>query len=371
MINQSFRHVLVPKIGTALLADGATVATLVDGQLGILDGATYVSEVTPTYATNKAIQLVLGMPDVPQQLMVGLPQTNQYTKLIKGKFLKRVRRRSYHAGQTQKVAIGYDGVDNTKTLFAKCGDVKTIFLRLTGNPIDKLYSNQGFIRQYKLESGCCDDCGGDTCADIDPEVLADALIAKIQADPKLSAGNGQLVTATKTLTTVSGVKKAGVIIETAFVNRITGDCTYDYFSYDADTVHVEISEMNEDYNGSPCEGRFPVTALQDPLYPVGLGVAVRDQEIKSLGYFLKERSSDPAVREAESYTLNSDITKNYDEWTLEFDFRYLVLGWGQFYTDSHHVVIYVENGSSLSTALNTALTGWATSIGSSVEQEIL
>jgi hypothetical protein len=376
MLNQSFRQVFVPKIGTSLLADGATVETIVPGQLGILDGNTYVSETAPTYATNKAIQLVLGTPDVSHlPLMAGIPQTNEYTKLIKGKLLKKIRRRTPEVGQAEIIAIGYDGTDTTKTLFAKTGDVKKVFIKATGNPIDKLYSEEGFQRQYWLEIPCSNnDCSqADACTDVDPEVLADLLVQKVNEDPKWNAGNNnaRLVVATK-VTGVDGAGKkvAGVTLQTGFINRLTNECTHDYFPYEADTVHLEVSEMNHDYNGNPCEARFPVTTVQELKYPTGVGYAVREQEKKSLGYFLKNYSQDPAIREAEGYVLNTDVTKTYVEYTLEYDFKYKVLGWSQDYTDSHHVVVFLESGSALATAFETAITGYATSIGSDVEVEL-
>lgn len=373
MLNQSFRHVIVPKIGTALLADGATVETIVEGQLGILDGNSYVSETTPTYATNKAIQFVLGTPDTSAlPLMAGIPKTNDYSKLIKGKLLKKIRVKTATTAQTEKIAIGYDGTDVTKSLRAKVGDVRTVYVKASGNPIDKLYSNQGFMRQYNLEIPCAlGECGGDACADADPSALADILVDKVNNDPKWSNGSGQLIKATK-VTGVDGDGKtvAGVILESAFVNKITNDCLYDYFPYEADGIHLEVSEMNHDYNGDPCEVRFPVTKVQELKYATGVGAAVREEEKKSLSYFLRERSQDPAVREAEGFTLNTDVTKKYDEVQVFFDFKYKVLGWSQEYTDSYSVVIFVETGSALKTALVTALTGYATSIGSSVDVEI-
>jgi hypothetical protein len=351
------------------------VETLVPGQLGILDGNTYVSETAPTYATNKAIQFVLGTPDLSfLPKMAGIPISNEYSKLIKGKLLKKIRRRTPETAQVEKWAIGYDGVDTTKTLFAKTGDTKVVYVKATGNPIDKLYSEEGFQRQYWLDTPCVSgDCSQvDACADIDPEILADQLVAKVNADPKWNAGNNnaRLVKATKvTGVTAGGAKVAGVIFETAFVPRLTNELTHDYYPFEADTVHLEISEMNHDYNGNPCEARFPVTKVQELKYATGLGYQVRKQEIKSLGYFLKDYSHDPAVREAEGYLLNSDVTKTYVEYTIEFDFKYKVLGWAQDYTDSYHVVIYVETGSPLIATLEAALQGYATSVGSSVDVE--
>jgi hypothetical protein len=627
MLNQSFRRVFVTN--TPVLLASGTTADLAVGQVGLFDGNTYAATTAPTYAKNKAIILAQGMPDVSHlPLMAGIPQTNQFSKLIKGKLLKKVRRKSAHRGQNQVIAIGFDGIDTTKSLPAQCGEVRTVYIKATGNPIDKLYNNQGFIRQYRLDTGCCDECGGDSCADVDPSALADKLVEAINTDPKWNAGGGQLFRARKVLSdaldtsgatayniynlaiadngndaslaavqvqypalsvkrisrdgiistyqiiattlpaaftnaglfvindcgvcpagytanaagyiyvlvrndagdgtaltavstaygisaagesttrilrdapnslstyilisntanqaaigandsiqalgaakgrcvlttptttawtdvgdlyafpkdytitlqdTVCGTSRlaelqayypdltisqaadgpvdcihqytttiystpvavdctvdqlvyepipafgntqwdevavtpstniqAGVIIETAFVNRITGDCTYDYFPYEADTIHLQVSEYNADYNGSPCEDRWPVTELQSVKYPVGVGAYVRDQERKSLSYFLEERSQDPAVREAEGYKLQTNPDLFYDEFTVEYDFSYKVGGWSQTYTDSYHQVIYVPEGSG--NTLQQVLVTYAESVGNDVDIELL
>lgn len=627
MQNQSFRRVFVTNT-PVLLASGTTVDLAV-GQVGIFDGNTYAATPAPTYANNKAIYLGQGMSDVSHlPLMAGIPQTNQLSKLIKGKLLKKIRRKSASRGQNQVVAVGFDGYDTTKTLSAKCGEVRTVYVKATGNPIDKLYNNQGFIRQYRIDTGCCDECGGDSCADVDPSVLADILVEKINTDPKWNAGGGQLFRARKVLSTalstvgatlydiynlaiadngddaalasvqvqypgvavkriardgivstyqiiktgaapadhtnagifvindcgicpagytsnasgfiyvlvrpdagdaaaltavstaygiaaagestvrilrdapnglstyiivsntanqaaigandqitnlgaaearcvlttptttawtdvgdlyafpkeyhitlqdnVCGVSRlaelqayypdlvitqeadgpvdcihqyttsvlsepvgvdctvdqlvypaipafgnsewtpeavpanttiqAGVVIETAFVNRITGDCTYDYYPYEADTIHIQVSEYNADYNASPCENRWPITELQNVKYPQGVGARVRDDEKRSLSYFLEERSVDPAVREAEGYVLQTDPLAYYDQFTIEFDFSYKVGGWAQTYTDGYHWVIYVPEGSGA--ALQQALITYAESVGNDVEIEL-
>lgn len=624
MLNQSFRQVLVTSTGV-LLPSGTTVDLAV-GQIGIFDGNSYQATTSPTYGTNKAISIWQGMPDMSHlPLMAGIPQTNQSSKLIKGKLFKKFRRKSASRGQNQQVAIGFDGVDTTKTLTAKCGEVRTVYIKATGNPIDKLYSKQGFMRQYRLDTGCCDDCGGDSCADVSSEALADALVTKINTDPKWNAGGGQLFRAKKVLSealdtadaleyveylltlpdagddasltevqtqsafpvtrsgrsgiystyrvlvpdgetppsaftnaglfiipdcgtcpagystaaagfvykvtrtdngsgtalttlrtnygisatgesavrlsfdapnqisvylivsntanqaasgtdaiqfignadgkcilttpvttawvegdTLFGFPKeytitlsedpcgtsrladlqayypdlvieetesgecaglftttvysdpvlvdcgvnnlvfqapqafegiswtpsavtpatdvqAGVIIETAFVNRITGDCTFDYYPYEADTIHIQVSEWNHDYNGNPCEDRWPVTDLQGVKYPMGVGAYVREQEKKSLSYFLKERSVDPAVREAEGFKFVTDPNQFYDEYTLEFDFKYKVLGWSDTYTDSYHLVVYIPEGKGL--AFEQAIIAYADSIGADVDVE--
>jgi len=184
--------------------------------------------------------------------------------------------------------------------------------------------------------------------------------------PNLASFEG--VSWTAVSSTPSTTAQAGVIIETAFVNRVTGDCTFDYYPYEADTIHIQVSEYNADYNGNPCEDRWPVTELQGVKYPVGVGQYVRLQEQKSLSYFLKERSVDPAVREAEGFKFNTDPNLYYDEYTLEFDFKYKVLGWSQEYQDSYHLTVYFPEGQGSN--FENAILTYASSIGNDVDIEL-
>lgn len=636
-INQSYRHVFVAN-SSVLLASGTTV-DLAPGQVAIVDGNNYKPTVSPTYATNKGIVLYLGMPTHNLPSMAGLPKTNQASKLIKGKLLTKFRRKTAVLGQNQIVAIGFDGIDITKNLHLKCGERRQVFIRLTGNPIDKVYNStpgQGILRQYWIESEACDDCTGDACADVNADYLADQLVAKINGDSKLKfnndpngaiirakkvrssalstsgavsyteytlaiadngdiaalafvqaqypgisitriertgifstykltkitsggapasftnagiyvlpicaacpagytlnasgylykvvradAGDGTALTTMNTnyaiaaagestvrisydtvnavstylvtsntanqaasgtdqitsygsvigrcvLTTpvttawtaLSPVKyafpkvyhitlkdnecgvnrlaelqaayplltvtqeadgavacihqytttiysdpaglecssdqiiftnklaayqgtswveaaagspftgQAGVIIETAFIRRITNEVLYDYYPYESDTVHIQISEGDEDYNGVPefKYNRWPVTELQNVKYPQGVGAYVREQEIKSLGYFLRERSQDPAVRDAEGYRIFTDENALYDEYTLHFDFSYKVLGWSQTYTDSYQHVVYFKTGAGK--AFENAILTYISSIGNDVDVEL-
>jgi hypothetical protein len=108
--------------------------------------------------------------------------------------------------------------------------------------------------------------------------------------------------------------------------------------------------------------------IQSVKYPQGVGARVRDEEKKSLSYFLQERSMDPAVREAEGYVLQTNPQAYYDEFTIEYDFKYKVGGWSETYTDSYHQVIYVPEGSG--TQLQQALITYAESVGNDVEIEL-
>lgn len=150
--------------------------------------------------------------------------------------------------------------------------------------------------------------------------------------------------------------RAGIKIEVAFVNRITGECTFDHFpAWDYDTVFVSASQFNPDWSGSNCENEWKVRQLQVFKPPIGSGSQVRALELESKGYDLRTRSYNPVVREIEGYSFQADPNKYYDEYVLEFKFEYKVGGWSEQYVDSYHQSIFVPEGAgaNLETALNT------------------
>jgi len=154
-----------------------------------------------------------------------------------------------------------------------------------------------------------------------------------------------------------GTEKAGIEIEIAFVNRVTGECTFDRFPADEyDTVFVSASQFNPDYwEGTNCETDWKVRQIRGFKPPIGDGARLRDQELKSKMYDYRYRSFDPVVREIEGYSLQADPAKYYDEYVLEFDFKYPVGGWSQNEVDSYHVSLFVPQGmgANIETLFNT------------------
>lgn len=137
----------------------------------------------------------------------------------------------------------------------------------------------------------------------------------------------------------------GIRIEAAFVNRVTNECTFDYFPYDADTVHITASSFDPNYNDSPFQNEdWVVKQVQAVKYPSGFGAHVREDEKKSLSYQLKERSFDPVIREAQGYSFQADPNTYYDEYSLEYEFTTLVAGWGQKETYTYTQVVYFPEG---------------------------
>ncbi|XAI97412.1 hypothetical protein [Leptolyngbya phage Lbo-JY46] len=186
-LNQSFRQVFVTN-SPALLAQGKTVENLAVGQIAILDGHTNRAVTAPTYATSKSLSFVWGTPDIEGRvtLMTGVPNENIYSKLVKGKKIKGWRGKAAKRGRNQIVTVGFSGdVTDTDTLFAYGGDVRHLFLNLTGAPIDKFYTKQGLMRQYSYEVPFTDNCSTD-CEAVGSEAIAENLVAQINSDPQVN-----------------------------------------------------------------------------------------------------------------------------------------------------------------------------------------
>jgi hypothetical protein len=196
----SYRDVFVTNTST-LLADGATVESLAVGQIGILDSKTYTAKTAPTYATVKAFEIVQGTPDLAHlPFFSGVPNQNDYSKLIKGKLLKDFRGFKAKRGQDEIVTVGWSGdLADTDTLFANPGQEKRLYLTLTGGPITKKFSKQGVTRIYTSKVGTVDDLT------IDRREIANQLVKAINADSAINdfVTVGSLVTCSPALDAAS------------------------------------------------------------------------------------------------------------------------------------------------------------------------
>lgn len=217
MANQSFRQVFVTN-SPALLADGSTVDNLAVGQVGILDAKTYLAVGVPTYAKNKAVQFVWGTPDTSglPMMAAGNGNQNEYSKLIKGKSITNFRAKKAKRGQNQAIVVGFSGdVSDTNTLFAYPGEIRKFYLKLTGGPIDKLFSKQGVTREYVYEAKIASDCT-DTCATVDSRDIANSIANQINSDLQIN----KLVKATTIISCTPALAAPSTVNEYNFQLRV-------------------------------------------------------------------------------------------------------------------------------------------------------
>lgn len=636
-MNQSFNQVFVTN-SSALLPSGTTVDLAV-GQIGIFDGRTYAATVTPTYFKNKSLVFGWGTPDLSYIaggagtqgiLLSGIFNETEKSKEVKARLITGFRGHKAQRGQTQIVTVGNSGdITDTDNLFIKSEETKVLYVKLSGTPIDRLYSTQGLIRQYRVTGPCANDCT-DTCGNIaDNRFVAEQLANQINQDPKVAglikasvitqyigtaptdtpttcynfaltvcdngdgtslglvqaqypgstitriarsgsnstygvtlptnslpsaysnagltiisdcptcpsgytlvasafayevkradAGTSGALTTLKTdygivspelgsrvnydngvstyvitsATVISapvgvdqlaalGVTRnscvitspstiawvalpntfsygqvynitladsicgtnrladlqaaypnltisvvnaggscvhtytttlqsqcvaaacsadarvfvapqafegvswtaiavdpaipngttvlVGVKLESAWVDRITNTCTYGYYPYNADGVHIQVSNFDPNYNGPSelCESNWVVKTIREYKYPQGFGAYVREQEEKSLGYYLKDYSYNALLREIEGFEFQSQPRSYYDEYVLSFKFEYLVGGFSVEYKDSYKLHFFFPEGTGA--AFEAAINSYITSANIGLDPVVL
>lgn len=191
--HQSLRDVFV--VNNPTLFKSGFADQIANQQLGVFEADSKKDETaiaSLTFPKVSAFKFVQGTPDVPANLLGAIANDVKRSKPIKGKHILEWSGRKAERGQNQILTIGYDGVDTSKTIGAKCEESKTVFLKLSGGPIDQIFhtNGKGYVRMYSLFSGCCDDCG-DNCAEVASETLATELARQINEDPILNLGTRQ------------------------------------------------------------------------------------------------------------------------------------------------------------------------------------
>jgi hypothetical protein len=154
----------------------------------------------------------------------------------------------------------------------------------------------------------------------------------------------------------------GIILEGAFVSRITGECTYGYYAYESDGVHIQASNYDMDYNVLPQADDFwwDITPLQRFTPAQNIGAQIRPFEESSKEMSLRVWSMSPAVREAEGFKLFTDPYQFYDQYALWYTKRIGVGGFSTVYEDKHLVNVYFPAGQG--SAFANAINGYITSV---------
>lgn len=355
-LNQNFRKVFVTTNTTILGAASAT-SDLAVGQLGLFDCDTHVAlGATFTYPTVKGFYIAQGTPDLSYMPKgAGIRNETDKSKCIQGKNLIGYWGKAAAAGASDIVAIGYDGVDADKTMTGSCDQVKHLYVKLTGKPIENLFPG-GTIRHYEVQGPCCDNCG-DACAEVDANIWADGFIDMLAQDTFLG---GIPISKFIKWTKLTSGDSVGIKFESAWVDRTTDACYFNIFPYNADPIYIELSEYNPDWHGSRCEATYPVTKLQDAAYPFGDGqYIIRLEEFAKMWDFRYYSDLLPE-RLAEGTVLNTNPALTYDMWTLIFNTAdWNVLDDSQVYRDRYQVDVFMPTGT---TAFQSRLNSYVVTI---------
>ena len=179
-MNQPFQKNHVLGIST-ILPVGKHPVELVVGQCGIFNAATNQSVVAPSFPACKAIYFGFRLPAMETGQLSFNSANPYYSVGIPVNKITNFRGRRGHRGQNEKVAIGFDGVDTTKTLAIAAGQTKSLYILLDGSPITKLDGNQGLMLRYDTFGGCTDACA-DGCTDAHCGIPMQDLVKQINED---------------------------------------------------------------------------------------------------------------------------------------------------------------------------------------------
>lgn len=178
----------------AIQTDG-TPADLVTEQIGFFRvdkkgvGIPDSAQAKPTARTSPVFKLGIGRAPYAAQQAVQPIEDNfpLLTRELRAQsIVKWEGQRAQKEAHTERWALGYDGIDANKRLFAKKDYHEfKVGIRLWGGPIQKLTGNNPFLqRWYHIDKGCIDRCL-DVCEEnpgIADEIIADEILRKFNAD---------------------------------------------------------------------------------------------------------------------------------------------------------------------------------------------
>lgn len=243
----------------------------------------------------------------------------------------------------------------------KCGEIVTLTLRAHSSYIDTLYFN-GFTRSVVVQAPCC-DCGGNPCDTVDVPALIDQFIVKLTQQ---APGNNPDNISFNTFFTFERIGN-----DANAVLQITGKpltaygqpCDVAAFPYEYDRMYFRTFV----YNGPATTADFIVAdncnivadavIVQRSSYPTGTSAEIAQLEKNYYSYqagYLKHLYRMAGYNENfESYVSNGTT---YDTYYIRFnEYDKAAYQWGDYVKEDATVIIAVEAGSAVGTAIETVL----------------
>lgn len=259
----------------------------------------------------------------------------------------------------------------------QCGDILTLTIRAHSSYIDTLYFN-GLTRSVTVNAPCC-ECGEDPCTDVDVDTMIDLIMEKL---------TGYNVT-------------SGVIDWTDPISDVTMGINPDNFSLNTfftfskigtgSTAKLRIEGKALTAYGVPCDVaafpfeydrmRFKTFVYSGPATTVDFIVAdacdiVATSTIVQNSTYATGTAAEIAQLEKNYYSYQAGIMKhlyrmagynqnfesyvstgtNYDTFYIKFnDYNAMTQNWGDYVPEDNLVIIAVESGSAMETALEAVL----------------
>ena len=259
----------------------------------------------------------------------------------------------------------------------KCGDVLTLTIRAFSNYLNTLYFN-GLTRSVTVNAPCC-ECGEDPCDTVDVDTMIDLIMEKLTGYNVTSGvidWTSPIDTVTKginpdnfslntffTFSKIGSGSTAKLRIEGKALTAYGQPCDVAAFPFEYDRMWFRTFA----YSGpattadfivnDACETVATSTVVQNSTYATGTSAEIAQLEKNYYSYqagILKHLYRTAGYNQNfESYV--SDGT-NYDTFYIKFnDFTPNVDNWVEHVNQDNMVIIAVESGSAMETALEVVL----------------
>lgn len=169
--------IVVPTAQSALPTAGTATTDLTSDRFGLFDASTRLSVTGPTFPTNQAIFFAQYSGD---------NKLGTYkSPVIAARNVTGWRGvEAICSGTNQITYVGFDEVNDDKTLTSECDEYYTVTIRLT-NERARHMSPAGFTKSYSVKTICCTDCAS-PCQTVDCKTSAQAIVDLINADPYMN-----------------------------------------------------------------------------------------------------------------------------------------------------------------------------------------
>lgn len=150
-------------IGTGHIRTTGHTSDLKPGELGLFDGDSFKA-LAPGATYTKAPQVVLAQGSFHQKDVLALGHGGLKESLkakIDGHFISDFRKVDPKRARNHVIAIGYDGVDDTKDLAVQKDQVYKLRVTIKGSPVSRFMNHDiyhDFIYKTECVEGCTDNC---------------------------------------------------------------------------------------------------------------------------------------------------------------------------------------------------------------------
>jgi hypothetical protein len=243
----------------------------------------------------------------------------------------------------------------------KCGEVVTVTLRAHSSYLDTLYFN-GFTRSVTVQAPCC-DCGGDPCDLVDVPALIDDIIYHFSLQgPGINPDN---ITFSDfySFQRIGNNANAILRISAKPLTKYAQPCDIAAFPYEYDRMWFRTFV----YSGPATTADFIVTdacnivanpvIVQRSNYATGTSAEIAQLEKNYYSYqagYLKHLYRMNGYNENFESWVSDGTT--YSTYYIKFnEYDKSVYSWGDYIKEDSMVIIAVEKGSTMETAIEAVL----------------